>query len=85
MNTAQRVVHLLRKRAGHYFCDDCIVQQLRLSKPITRVTDQIGTGSNLQGLRNRREVAICSQCGEYKISTMTWPEKTLPRYSKISN
>ena len=85
MNTVQRVVHLLRKRAGHYLCDDCIVQQLRLSKPITRVTDQLGTGSNLQGLRNRREAAICSQCSEYKISTMFWPEKKLPRHFEISN
>ncbi len=40
MNTAERVVHFLRRRAGQYFCDDCIVQELRLSKPVTRMTDR---------------------------------------------
>jgi hypothetical protein len=63
MNTAEQVVHFLRKRPGQYFCDDCIVQELRLSKPVTRMTDQIGRGSN-----NRREVAVCSRCGEQKLS-----------------
>jgi hypothetical protein len=85
VNTAQRVIHFLRKQAGHYLCDDCIVRELRLSKSVTGVTDVIGKGSNLQGLRNRRELAICSQCGEYKLSTMTWPENSQSRSSKISN
>jgi hypothetical protein len=75
MNTAERVVHFLRKRAGRYFCDDCIVQELRLSKPVTRMTDQIGKGSNVRGARNLREVAICSQCGEQRLSSMILPEK----------
>jgi hypothetical protein len=75
MNTSERVVHFLRKRAGHYFCDDCIVQELRLSKPVTRMTDQIGRGSNMRGSGNRREVAICSRCGQQKPSTMILPEK----------
>ena len=75
MNTAERVVHFLRKRAGQYFCDDCIVQELRLSKPVTRMTDQIERGSNMRGSGNRREVAICSRCGEQKLSIMTLPEK----------
>jgi len=75
MNTAERVVHFLRKRAGQYFCDDCIVQELRLSKPVTSMTDVIGGGANMRGARNRREVAICSQCGEQKPSTMILPEK----------
>jgi hypothetical protein len=85
VNTAERVIHFLRKRAGHYFCDDCIVQELRLSKPVTRITEVIGKGSNLQGLHNRRELGVCSRCGEYKLSTMTWPEKSLSHPSKISN
>jgi hypothetical protein len=75
MNTAERVVHFLRKRAGQYFCDDCIVQELRLSKPITRMTDQFGMGSNLRGARNRREMAICSRCAQQKLSIMFLPEK----------
>jgi hypothetical protein len=73
MNTAERVIHFLRKRSGQHFCDDCIVQELRLSQPVTRVTDQIGRGSN-RGLRNRRETVICSLCGERKLSTMM-PDK----------
>jgi hypothetical protein len=63
MNTAERVVHFLRKRRGQYFCDDCIVHELGLSKPVTRMTDQIG-----RGLNNRREIAVCSRCGEQKLS-----------------
>jgi hypothetical protein len=64
MNTAERVAHFLRKQAGQYFCDDCIVQELRLSKPVARMTDEIGKGSNMRGSANRREVAICSR---YKV------------------
>jgi hypothetical protein len=75
MNTAERVVHFLRKQAGQYFCDDCIVQELRLSKPVARMTDQTGKGSNMRGSANRREVAICNRCGEQKLSTMTLPDK----------
>ena len=62
MNTAERVVHFLLKRRGQHFCDDCIVQELRLSKPVTRMTDYIGSVSN-----NRREVAVCSRCGDQKL------------------
>ncbi len=75
MNTAQRVLHFLSKRAGHYFCDDCIVKELRISKPITRMIDQFGEGSNLRGARNQREVATCSLCAEQKLSIMFLPEK----------
>jgi hypothetical protein len=75
MNTSERVGHFLRKRAGQYFCDDCIVRELRLSNPVNRVTDQIGKGSNMRGSGNRREAAICSRCGEQKLSTMILPEK----------
>ena len=75
MNTAEKVVHFLRQRPGQYFCDDCIVAELRLSKPVTRITDQIGQGSNLRGSRNRREIAICARCGEEKLSTMTHPKR----------
>jgi hypothetical protein len=76
MNTAETVVHFLRKRSGEYFCDGCIERELRLAHPVNRITDQIGTGSNLRGARNRREIAVCNRCGEQKLSTMTPPEKT---------
>jgi hypothetical protein len=75
MNTAERVVHFLRKRAGQYFSDDCIVQELQLSKPVTRMTDQIGKGSNMRGTRNLRGVTVCSRCGDQKLSIMILPEK----------
>jgi hypothetical protein len=75
VNTAERVVHFLRRRPGQYFCDDCIVQELRLTHSVTRMTDQIGKGSNMRGSANRRETAICSLCGERKLSVMTLPEK----------
>jgi hypothetical protein len=75
MNTAERVVHFLRKRAGEYFCDDCIVRELRLSKPVTSITDVVGKGSNMRGSKIQREAAICSRCGQQKLSTMVLPEK----------
>jgi hypothetical protein len=74
MNTAERIVHFLRKRAGQFFCDDCIVRELRLSKPVTGITDQIGSGSSLSGNRNRREVAPCERCGERVLCIMAAPE-----------
>ena len=55
MNTAEKVVYFLLKRSGQYFCDDCIGQELRLSKPVMRITEQIGSAP-----KNRREVASLS-------------------------
>jgi hypothetical protein len=69
MNTAERVVYFLDKRRGQYFCDDCIVQELRLSKPVTRMTDYLGRVAN-----HRREVTVCSRCGEQKLSIMFPPK-----------
>jgi hypothetical protein len=75
VNTAERVINFLRKQPGRYFSDDCIVRELRLSQPVTGMSDQIGRGSNGRGVRNRREVAICSLCGERKLSMMLLRDK----------
>jgi hypothetical protein len=69
MNTAERVVYFLDKRRGEYFCDDCIVQELRLSKPVTPMTEHLGRVAN-----HRREVTACSRCGEKRLSIMFLPK-----------
>ena len=64
MMIAERVNEFITAKRPAAFCDDCIAEELELSRrqQAHRVTSALGTTSNFQ-----RGQGICSRCGEDRL------------------
>lgn len=66
MTIAERVSDWLRQKRSEAYCDDCIQEQLDLSRrqQAFRVTSALGTTSDFE-----RQTGNCSSCGKEKLVT----------------
>jgi hypothetical protein len=66
MTIAEQVSGWLKQKKSEAYCDDCIQQQLKLSRrqQAFRVTSALGTTSDF-----KRQTGSCSLCGKEKLVT----------------